>query len=111
MFFRIFMKSYDIFQPSFFIGKRHIFEHRNLSKILFCHVLLDFEKKLKIDHFERGISDHFPIAYDGIHMKLLNLELLISKALTFSYAFFNFYIFIVVQDLGPGRSSSKLGFE
>ena len=43
-------------------------------------------------------------------MKLLNLELLISKALTFSYVFFNFYVFIVVQDLGPGPPPSKLGF-
>ena len=48
----------------------------------------------------------FPIAYDGIHMKLLNLELFISKALTFSEMIFNFYIFIVVQDLGPGPPSS-----
>ena len=68
------------------------------------------KKGLKIDHFERGISEHFPIAYDGIHMKLLNVELLISKALTFSYVFFNFYVFIVVQDLGPGPPPSKLGF-
>ena len=68
------------------------------------------KKGLKIDHFERGISEHFPIAYDGIHMKFLNLELLISKALTFSYVFFNFYVFIVVQDLGPGPPPSKLGF-
>ena len=98
------------FSLHFFIGKTFMFEHRNLSKILFCHVLLDFEKRLKIDNFERGIPEHFPIAYDGIHMKLLNLELLISKALTLSYAFFNYYVFIVVQDLGPGRSSSKLGF-
>ena len=43
-------------------------------------------------------------------MKLLNLELLISKALPFSYAFFNFYVFIVFQDLGPGPPPSKLGF-
>ena len=83
-----------------------MFEHRKLTKNLFCNVLLDFEKKrLKIDHFERGISEQFPIAYDGIHMKLLNLELFISKALTFSYIFFNFYVFIVVQDLGPGHPS------
>ena len=62
-----------------------MFEHRKLTKNLFCNVLLDFEKKrLKIDHFERGRSEQFPIAYDGIHMKLLNLKLLISKALTFS---------------------------
>ena len=85
-----------------------MFEHRNLSKILFCHVLLDFEKSLKIDHFERGISEHVPIAYDGIRMKLLNLELLISKAFTFHTLFSNFYVFIVVQDLGPGRSSSRV---
>ena len=44
-------------------------------------------------------SEHFPIAHDGIHMKFLNLELFISKALTFSYIFVNFYVFIVVQDL------------
>ena len=42
---------------------------------------------LKIDHFERGMSEQFPIAYDGIHMKLLNLELFISKALTFHRCF------------------------
>ena len=35
-------------------------------------------------------------------MKVLNLKLIISKALTFSYIFFNFYVFIVVQDLGLG---------
>ena len=80
-----------------------MFEHRNLSNKLFCHVLLDFEKRrLKIDHFERRISEHFPIAYDGIRMKVLNFKLIISKALTFSYIFFNFYVFIVVQDLGLG---------
>ena len=64
-----------------------MFEHRKLTKNLFCNVLLDYEKRLRIDHFERGISEQFPIAYDGIHMKLLNLELFISKALTFSYIF------------------------
>ena len=96
------MKSYHNFQPSFFIGKTYMFEHRKLTKNLFYNVLLDFEKRLKIDNFERGISEQFPIAYDGIHMKLLNLELFISKALAFSELFFNFYVFIVVQDLGPG---------
>ena len=60
------------------------------------------KKRLKIDHFERGISEQFPIAYDGIHMKLLNLELFMSKVPTFSEMFFNFYVFIVVQDLAPG---------
>ena len=45
------------------------------------------KKRLKIDHFERRISEQFPIAYDGIHMKLLNVELIISKALTFSCIF------------------------
>ena len=64
-----------------------MFEHRNLSKNLFCHVLLDVEKKLKIDHFERCISEQFPVAYDGIQMKLLNSELFISKALTFPCVF------------------------
>ena len=58
-----------------------MFEHRKLTKNLFCHVLLDFEKKLKINHFECGISEHFPIAYDGIYTKVLNLELFISMAL------------------------------
>ena len=70
-----------------------MFEHRNLSKNLFRYVLLDCEKRLKIDHFERCISEHFPIAYGGIHMKLLNLELLISKAFTFSYIFFQLLCF------------------
>ena len=68
-------------------------------------VLLDSEERLKIDHFERSIFEHFSIAHDGIHMKLLNLELFISKALTVSYIFFIFYVFIVVQDLGPGPPS------
>ena len=71
------MQSYDVFQPSFFF--------------YWHHVLLDFEKKrLKIDNFKPCIFEHFPIAYDGIHMKLLNLELFISKALTFAYMLFNF---------------------
>ena len=55
-FFRIFMKSYDVFSLQFFIGKTCMFEHRNIWTILFCHVLLDFEKRLNIDHFECGIS-------------------------------------------------------
>ena len=75
------------FSLLFYMGKTYMFEHRNPSKKLFCHVLLDFEKRLKINHFGRGISEHFPIAYDGIHMKLLNLEWFISKALTVSYIF------------------------
>ena len=61
-----------------------MFEHRKLTKNLFCNVLLDFDKRLKIDHFERGISEQFPIAYDGIYMKFLNLELFIRNALTSS---------------------------
>ena len=60
---------------------------------------------LKIDNFERGISEQFPITYNGIRMKLLNVELFISKAFTFSYIFVSFYVFIVVQDLGPGPPS------
>ena len=32
------------------------------------------KKRLKIDNLECGISEHFPIAYDGMRMKLLNLE-------------------------------------
>ena len=39
------------------------------------------------------------------HMKLLNLEMFVSNAPTFSYMLFNFYVFIVVQDLGPGPPS------
>ena len=72
----------------FFIGKTYMFEHRKLTKNLFCNVLLDFDKRLKIDHFEHGISEQFPRAYDGIHMKLLNLELFIRNVLTSSYNFF-----------------------
>ena len=83
-----------------------MFEHRNLSNNLFFHVLLDFDKTLKIDHFERCISENFPIAYDGTRMKLINLELLISKTLTFSYIFVSFYVFIHVQDLGLGHPPS-----
>ena len=45
------------------------------------------KKRLKIDNFECGISEHFPIAYDGIQMKFLNLELFSSKALTFPCIF------------------------
>ena len=78
-----------------------MFEHRKLTKNVFCNVLLDFEKRLKIDHSERGISEQLPIAYDGIHMKLLNLELFISKALTFSEIFFNFYVFHCCPGFGP----------
>ena len=93
------------FSLHFFIGKTHMFEHRNLNKTCFAMSYWISEKRLKIDHFERGISEHFPIACDGVHMKLLNLELFISKALTFSYIFFTFYVFLVVQDLGPGPPS------
>ena len=75
------------FSLHFFIGKTYIFEHRKLTKHLLCDVLLDFEKGLKIDNFERGISEQFPIAYDGIRMKLLNVEMFISKALTSSNIF------------------------
>ena len=94
-----------LFNLHSFIGKTYMFEHRNLSKNLFCHVLLDFEKKFKIDNLERKNSEHFPIAYDGIHMKLLNLEVFIGKAPTLSYIFSTSMFFIVVQDLGPGTPS------
>ena len=86
-------------------------KHRCLSIEIFqktCFAMsywISRKKKLKIDNFERCIFEHFPIAYDGIHMKLQNLEMFISKALTFSYMLFNFYVFIVVQDLGPGPPS------
>ena len=97
------------FSLHFFIGKTYMFEHRNLSKILFCHVLLDFEKRLKIDHFERGISEHLPIAYDGIHVKLLNHELFISKALTFSYIFSNSMFSLLSRIWALAPPPSKLG--
>ena len=79
------MKSYDIFSAFIFSFAKHTcLSIENLQKT-FCDVLLDFEKRLKVDYFERGISEQFPIAYDGIHMKLLNVEFFISNALTFSY--------------------------
>ena len=58
------MKSYDIFQLHFFIGKTniyiYIFEHQHLSKKMVRHVpFIGFQKKLKIDNFQRCISDHF----------------------------------------------------
>ena len=93
----IFMKSYDVFQPSFFNGKTYMFEHRKLTNNLCCDVLLDFEKRLKIDNFECGISEQFPIAYDGIHMKLLNVGLFISNALTFSYLCFSISMFSLLS--------------
>ena len=74
-----------------------MFEHRKLTKKLFCNVLLDFEKRLKIDNFERSISEQFPMAYDGIHMELLNLELFIRKALTFSYNFCSVSMFSLLS--------------
>ena len=85
----------------FFIGKTYMFEHRNLSRNLFRHVLLDFDKRLKIDRFERCISEHFPIAYGGIHMKFLNLELFISKAFDFSYIYFQLLCFLGCPGFRP----------
>ena len=81
------------FSLHFFIGKAYMFEHRKLTTNLCCDVLLDFEKRLKIDHFECGISEQFPIAYDGIHMKPLNVEFFISNALIFSYTCFSISMF------------------
>ena len=98
------------FSAFFFSLAKHIcLSNENLQKTaLPCP--FGFQKKtLKIDNFERGISEQFPMAYDGIHMKLLNLELFISKALTFSDIFVSLYVFIVVQDLGPGPPPSRLG--
>ena len=51
-----------------------MFEHRNLSSNLFCHFLLDSEKRLEINNFEHRISEHFLIAYDGIRMRLFKLD-------------------------------------
>ena len=78
-----------------------MFEHRKHTKNSFCNVLLDFEKRLKIDHFERGMSEQFPIAYDGIHMELLNLELFTSKAFTFFRDVFQFLCFHCCPGFGP----------
>ena len=62
------------FSLHFLIGRTYMFEHQKIAKDLFCHVPLDFKTRLKIDHFERGIFEHLPIAHDGTHMKLLDLE-------------------------------------
>ena len=86
----------------FSLAKHICLSIENLQKTYFAMSYWISKKRLKIDNSERGISKQLPIAYDGIHMKLLNFELFISKALTFSEIFFNFYVFIVVQDLGPG---------
>ena len=56
------MNSYDIFQLSFFIGK--IYEYLNINifqkKWFAMSHSLDFgKKKLKINNFQRYISDHF----------------------------------------------------
>ena len=99
-----------VFRLHFFIGKTYMFEHRNLSNNLFCHVLLDFEKKgSKLTILSVCISEHFPIAYDGIHMKLLNLELFISKALTVSciFSISTFSLLSRIWALAP--PPSKLG--
>ena len=93
------MRCFSAF--AFFIGKTYMLQHRNLSKNLFCHVLLDFNKRLKIDRFERCVSEHFPNAYGGIHMKFLNLELFISKAFTFSYIFFLLLCFLGCPEFRP----------
>ena len=91
------MKSSDIFQLSFF-PRLNIYVGASKSfKNLCCHILFDFKK----GSFEIDISDHFPIAYDRISMKFLNLELFIKKAIIFIYIFFfNLYVFIVVKDSG-----------
>ena len=86
-----------------------MFEHRNLSNNLFFHVLLDFDKTLKIDLFERCISENFPIAYDGMRMKLINFELLISKTLTFFHTCWSVSMLSInVQDLGLGHPPPSL---
>ena len=86
------------------IGKTYMFEHRNPLKNLFRHVLSDFEKMLKIDLFERCVSGHFPIAYGGTHMKLLNLELFISNITYFLIYFLLTSMFSLlprIQALAP----------
>ena len=56
----------------------------NLQKTCFAMSYWISKKGSKLTILSVGISEQFPIAYDGIHMKLLNLELFMSKALTFS---------------------------
>ena len=98
------------FSLHFFIVKTYMFEHRKLTKNLCCDVLLDFEKRLKIDHFECGTSEQFPIAYDGIHMKLLNVELFTSNALTFSYICFSISMFSLLSRIWAlAAPPSRLG--
>ena len=96
------MKSYDIFQASFFHWQNiHVWASKTYEKTYFAMSYWISKKGSKLTILRRGISEQFLIAYDGIHMKLLNLELFISKAITFSKIFFNFYVFMIVQDLGP----------
>ena len=94
----------------FSLAKHICLSIKTFQKNLFGHVLLDFKTRLNIDHFERGISEHFPEAYDEIHMKLLNLELFISKALTFSCIFSTsmFSLLFRIQALAPLPLSSGL---
>ena len=98
------------FSLHFFIGKIYMFEHRKFTNNLYCDILLDFEKRLKIDHFECGISEQFPIAYDRIHMKLLNVELFIRNALIFSYICFSISIFSLLSRIWAlAAPPSRLG--
>ena len=98
------------FSLHFFIGKTHMFEHRNLNKTCFAMSYWISEKRLKIDHFERGIIEHFPIACDGVHMKLLNLELFISKAITF-HTFLSLFMFSLLTRIWAlAPPPSKQGF-
>ena len=98
------------FSLHFFIGEICMFEYSKSFKNLFCHALLDFERGLKIGHFERDISEHFPIAYDEVHMKLLNAELFSSKALTFSYIILISIISLLSRTWALAHPPSKLGF-
>ena len=91
---------------------------RKLTKRPNLQCPIGFEIRLKIDHFERGMSEQFPIAYDGIHMKLLNLEIFISNALTFFIVFCQFLCFHCCSGFGPwtplplgqGLTKPNLGF-
>ena len=86
--YRVFPHSHEIIRyflaVIFSLAKHICLSIQNLQKTYFAMSFWISKKRLKIDHFERGMSEQFPIAYDEIHMKLLNLELFISKALTFS---------------------------
>ena len=88
------------FSLHFFIGKTYTFEHLKFIKDLFCDVLLDLEIRLKIDHFERDISEKFPIAYDGNH-ETSEPRIIHLQGPYFFIHFFQFLCFHCCPGFGP----------